>query len=177
MYSQENTPLLLQTDFPESLYSISSTDYDSPSLPILGSVAAINTSTESESEDVEGNIYPMPEPEHDSIRTLKRSLEESECTFQDSRSSRQPCSVQYLEQYPKKRSAEAAIPMLFPNDSISPSQHTLRSRHTIQPYTLHRKPKLRFEGNISIGAERERCDSGQELAGVHSHILQKTAEL
>jgi hypothetical protein len=180
LYSQENIPLLLQTDHPESLHCISSTDYGSPSLPSLGSGTTINTSTESESEDTYGNIYLAPETEHDSIRTLKRSREQSENTFLGDRSARRPCSVQhpeldYIQQYPKKRSTEAAITILSPNDLSSPTHYTLRSDDTIQPHALNPKPKLRFDENVSIGAGREMYEDGQELAGVRSHILQKTS--
>ncbi|KAH8752308.1 hypothetical protein F5882DRAFT_339809 [Hyaloscypha sp. PMI_1271] len=180
LYSRENTPLLVRTDHQESLHCISSTDYGSPSLPSLGSGTTINTSTESESEDTYGNVYYTPETEHDSIRTLKRSREELEHTFLDDRSARRPCSDQhpeqhYIQQYPKKRSTEAAIAILGPKDLISPAHSTSRSRDTIQPHTLNRKPRLRFDENVSIGAGREIYKGGQELAGVHSHILQKTS--
>jgi hypothetical protein len=144
LYSQENTPLLLQTDRPESLHCISSTDYGSPSLPSLGSGTTINTSIESESEDTYGNVYSTPETERDNIRTLKRSLEQPEHTFRDDKSARRPCSVQhpeqhYIQQYPGKRSTEATIAALSPNDLIAPARYTLRSEDTIQPHALKSK--------------------------------------
>jgi hypothetical protein len=180
LYSQENTPLLLQKDRPESLHCISSTDYGSPSLPSLGSGTSINTSIESESEDTYGDVYSTPETERDNIRTLERSREQPEHTFRDGRSARRPCSVQhpeqhYIQQHPRKRSTEATMAVLSPNDLIAPTHYTSRSRDTIQPHALNRKPKLRFDEKVSIGAARERFEGGQELASVHSHILQKTS--
>lgn len=179
LYSQENSPLVVQTHHPTLLFCTPSTDESNSPSPSLGSGTTANDFPKPESEISKGNIHTTPGTVYSKVQTLKRSREESEHPLTHNRVGPRHCAdpqpeQEHMQHYPKKRT-ETTITLLAANNLIAPHHYTARKRDSMQPHGLNRKSKLRFDENVPTEAVSPVHEGGQKLAEVHPHILQGTS--
>ncbi|KAL2076205.1 hypothetical protein VTL71DRAFT_1148 [Oculimacula yallundae] len=140
LYSQRNTPLLVETGHGDPLCSKRPTDHDTSLLPSLVAEEIMSSSSDAESEDANGSSLG-PTHEDSNMRTAKRGRENSDHTFQRHTKARRSSQVQ---DYVKKRMVDSRVTfkLLTPDDIAPLTGYSPGAQGLPQTHAIRRKPHL-----------------------------------